>query len=61
MRPDRIHRVVLVVLDGLRPDAIDRFDLRHLRYVPYLNNSEGLDKLARDLRPRLQQLAGIEP
>lgn len=26
-----IRRVVLVVLDGLRPDAIERFDLVHLR------------------------------
>lgn len=25
----KIHRVVLVVLDGLRPDAIDAFSLRH--------------------------------
>lgn len=28
--PD-IRRVILVVLDGLRPDAIDRFDLVHLK------------------------------
>ena len=26
-----IRRVILVVLDGLRPDAIDRFDLVHLK------------------------------
>src|ERR1700760_4595817 len=26
-----IRRVILVVLDGLRPDAIERFDLVHLK------------------------------
>src|ERR1700759_4356707 len=26
-----IRRVILVVLDGLRPDAIDRFDLVHIK------------------------------
>ena len=32
MRPEPdVRRVVLVVLDGLRPDAIDRFDLVHLQ------------------------------
>jgi hypothetical protein len=29
------------------------FDLRHLRYVPYLNNFEGLSDLASKLMPRL--------
>ena len=29
------------------------FDLQHLRYVPYLNNSEGLEKLGAKLRERL--------
>jgi hypothetical protein len=35
------------------------FDLRHLRYVTYLNNGEGLMKLATDLRPKIQQLTGL--
>lgn len=29
--PHRIRRVILVVLDGLRPDAIDTFGLEHLQ------------------------------
>lgn len=33
------------------------FDLRHLRYVHYLNNSEGLDSLSARLQPRLTDLA----
>lgn len=33
------------------------FDLRHLRYVPYLNNGEGLVQLAARLQPRLETLA----
>ena len=32
------------------------FDLRHLRYVPYPNNGEGLASLAERLRPRLADL-----
>lgn len=32
------------------------FDLRHLRYIHYLNNSEGLEALARNLTPRLADL-----
>ena len=28
-----IRRVVIVVLDGLRPDAIDRFELRHVEHL----------------------------
>lgn len=30
LRPSSIRRAVLVVLDGLRPDAIPRFDLHHV-------------------------------
>ena len=30
VRPTQVHRVVLVVLDGLRPDAISRFRLQHV-------------------------------
>jgi hypothetical protein len=33
------------------------FDLRHLRYVQYLNNGEGLAALADRLRPRLADFA----
>ena len=33
------------------------FDLRHLRYVKYLNNGEGLTSLSDRLRPRLADLA----
>lgn len=33
------------------------FDLRHLRYVPYLNNNEGLAQLATRLEARLADLA----
>lgn len=32
------------------------FDLRHLRYVHYLNNGEGLAQLAARLQPRLEAL-----
>lgn len=31
MSPPDIRRVIVVVLDGLRPDAIDAFDLAHVR------------------------------
>lgn len=33
------------------------FDLRHLRYVKYLNNGEGLSSLRTQLEPRLLQIA----
>lgn len=33
------------------------FDLRHLRYVSYLNNGEGLNALSTRLQPRLADLA----
>lgn len=33
------------------------FDLRHLRYVSYLNNGEGLNALSERLQPRLADLA----
>ena len=33
------------------------FDLRHLRYVSYLNNGEGLNALSARLQPRLADLA----
>jgi len=34
------------------------FDLRHHRYLKYLNNGEGLGDLKRDLSKRLQSLVG---
>ncbi|MBX5168776.1 hypothetical protein HJB84_02705 [Rhizobium sp. NZLR1b] len=34
------------------------FDLRHHRYIPYLNNGEGLAGLTAQLAPRLATLAG---
>jgi hypothetical protein len=33
------------------------FDLRHLRYVHYLNNGEGLNQLSMRRRQRLETLA----
>jgi hypothetical protein len=33
------------------------FDLRHLRYVRYLNNGEGLNTLSARLQPRLSDLS----
>jgi hypothetical protein len=33
------------------------FDLRHLRFVPYLNNGEGLNALSARLQPRLCDIA----
>jgi len=38
-------------------DADIPFDLRHLRYVTYLNNGEGLAVLYAKLEPRLIELA----
>lgn len=37
------------------PDDIP-FDLKHHRYIPYLNNVEGLQKLVTDIKPRLETL-----
>lgn len=36
------------------------FDLRHLRFVPYLNNREGLKALSTSLQPRLSELCNVE-
>jgi hypothetical protein len=35
------------------------FDLRHLRYVKYLNNTEGLAVLAVALQRRIQTILGL--
>lgn len=37
------------------------FDLRHHRYLTYLNNKEGLGVLQRDLSSKLQSLLGEKP
>ncbi len=34
------------------------FDLRHLRYVPYLNNAEGRNALTEALQSRMQTIIG---
>lgn len=34
------------------------FDLRHLRYIHYLNNTQGLDDLAASLQNRMQTILG---
>jgi len=36
------------------------FDLRHLRYVHYLNNGEGLRELQAKIEPRLSDISGNE-
>ena len=36
------------------------FDLRHLRFLPYLNNGEGREKLSASLLTRLQTLANSD-
>lgn len=35
------------------------FDLRHHRYIQYLNNKEGVEKLAVDITPRLETLMSL--
>ena len=39
-------------------DADVPFDLRHLRYVKYLNNAEGLRKLRTQLEVKLTDMVG---
>ncbi|HTR76985.1 MAG TPA: alkaline phosphatase family protein [Gemmatimonadaceae bacterium] len=39
--PIDVRRVILVVLDGLRPDAIEQFDLRQLREIQRRGASTG--------------------
>jgi hypothetical protein len=34
------------------------FDLRHLRYIPYLNNNEGRAALTEKLQARMQTILG---
>ena len=49
-----IGREVILITQA---DADIPFDLRHLRYVQYLNNGEGLEALSARLQPRLADLA----
>lgn len=35
------------------------FDLRHIRYIKYLNNNEGLSALSEAIKSRVQTLAGL--
>jgi hypothetical protein len=35
------------------------FDVRHIRHIPYLNNAEGLGKLANEVAERLLTLKGL--
>lgn len=35
------------------------FDLRHLRYLPYHNNAEGLAKLAKEVESRIRTIMGL--
>src|SRR5215469_11115374 len=37
--PSPIRRVIVAVLDGLRPDAIERFDLTHCRRAMWIGAS----------------------
>lgn len=34
------------------------FDLRHLRYIAYLNNGEGLASLSKSLEARMETILG---
>jgi hypothetical protein len=47
-----------VILIAQSADDIP-FDLRHLRYVTYLNNGEGLQQLQAALQPKINQLMGL--
>jgi hypothetical protein len=47
------REVILITQD----EADIPFDLRHLRYVRYLRNGEGLKSLAKNLRARLANIA----
>lgn len=54
MMPERCRRVVLVVLDGLRPDAIDTFELRALQA---LEASGASTRDAKTVRPSVTAAA----
>lgn len=47
-------QVILIVQN----EADIPFDLRHIRYLRYLNNSEGLDTLGREIGQRIQTILG---
>lgn len=46
-----------VILITQNPEDIP-FDLRHLRYIPYLNNGEGRSKLLTTLQSRMEAIVG---
>ncbi|RNJ46931.1 hypothetical protein B5V01_34025 [Mesorhizobium erdmanii] len=46
-----------VILITQNPDDVP-FDLRHLRYIRYLNNGEGVARLQEDLTARMQAILG---
>lgn len=64
LSPTDIRRVIVVVLDGLRPDAIDAFDLGHVRRLAQCGASS---MRARTVSPSLtwpaltSLLTGVEP
>ena len=47
-----------VILITQNPDDIP-FDLRHLRFIPYLNNNEGREELYKKLTKRIKKLMKI--
>ncbi|MGH7678616.1 MAG: alkaline phosphatase family protein [Gemmatimonadaceae bacterium] len=62
--PIDVRRVIVVVLDGLRPDAIDEFDLKELRRLSRIGASS---MCARTVAPSLtwpaltSLMTGVEP
>src|ERR1700741_5001657 len=63
-RPTDVRRVIVVILDGLRPDAVDAFDLVYLRRLARLGAST---MAARTVSPSLtwpaltSLMSGIAP
>ncbi len=52
------HTLGKAVIPIAQHDSDVPFDLRHHRYLPYLNNAEGLSELTAGLSSRLKTLAG---
>jgi hypothetical protein len=51
------HTLGKVVIPIVQNDTDIPFDLRHIRYIKYLNNGEGLSKLSAALAEKLRTLA----
>lgn len=51
------HTLGKHVIGLAQSDADVPFDIRHHRYIPYLNNGEGLEKMTNDLAGRLNYLS----